>query len=251
MTSNTERDLLELVPERTIPLWDGAGYVELFDMTPRLAPPDRTADLAITRNARISTGNGDKTVEKDDGLVHYLYSHGHTSPFETVIFKFRIQLPIFVERQLIRHRTASVNEESHRYTTAKHGYYMPKLRLQSRSNMQGSQAGEVAPEAQKKWDRARELQEELHEIYDSLVEVYDVSREVARCILPVAEMTRMIFILDLHNLFKLLGHRMAPAAQAEIRELACAMYRLIRPTCPTSCKEFEIAHPELVQELVF
>lgn len=243
-----EHDLLKLVPQRTIPLWDGAGYVELFDMTPRLVPEGRTADLAVVRNARISTGNGDKSLEQDAGLIHYLYTNGHTSPFETVIFKFRIQLPIFVERQLIRHRTASVNEESHRYTTAKHGYYLPPLRLQSKSNRQGSQEGDVNPEAQKKWDRAKALVDELHDLYNDLVTDHGVSREVARCILPVAETTSMIYIMDLHNLFKLLGHRMASAAQLEIRQLARAMYRLIQPTCPASCKEFEIMHPELVQE---
>ena len=78
------------------------GYVVLVDYMGN--------DAAIVQAARVSYGKGTKAVQDDRGLIRYLMRHRHTTPFEMVEFKFLVRLPIFVARQWIRHRMASVNE---------------------------------------------------------------------------------------------------------------------------------------------
>lgn len=82
------------------------GLVALVDMMPRLVPTGRTADCAVVRAARTSTGQGLKSEAEDRGLERYLFRHSHSTPFEMVDLCFHHVLPIFVARQLIRHRTA-------------------------------------------------------------------------------------------------------------------------------------------------
>lgn len=116
------------------------GYIELVDMMPRIVPMGRTADFAVVQAARVSTGQGLKTLEADTALLRYLLRHRHTTPFEMVEFKFNVSLPIFVARQWIRHRTANVNEVSARYTELPDKYYLPgEWRRQGTSNKQGGE----------------------------------------------------------------------------------------------------------------
>ena len=75
-------------------------------------------DAAISRAARVSYGREDagRGADADAKLIGYLVRHGHTSPLEMAELVFSIEAPIFVARQWLRHRTASVNERSLRYT---------------------------------------------------------------------------------------------------------------------------------------
>src|SRR5579859_6846804 len=86
----------------------GHGYVVLVDYMGN--------DAAIVQAARVSYGAGTKTVRDDRGLVRYLMRHRHTTPFEMVEYKFLMRLPIYVARQIIRHRMVSINEYSARYS---------------------------------------------------------------------------------------------------------------------------------------
>ncbi len=72
-------------------------------------------DAAIVQAARVSYGQGTKSVRDDRGLIRYLMRHRHTTPFEMVEFKFLVRLPIYVARQWIRHRTACLAEGTHIY----------------------------------------------------------------------------------------------------------------------------------------
>ncbi len=67
-------------------------------------------DAAIVQAARVSYGQGTRSVRDDRGLIRYLMRHRHTTPFEMVEYKFLVRLPIFVARQWIRHRTACLAE---------------------------------------------------------------------------------------------------------------------------------------------
>ena len=94
------------------------------------------SDDAIVRAARVSYGEGTKKVQGDRGLIRYLMRHEHTTPFEMCEVKFHIKLPIFVMRQLVRHRTASLNEYSARYSVITDEFYIPEsqnLKSQSRN----------------------------------------------------------------------------------------------------------------------
>ncbi|MBO7453440.1 MAG: FAD-dependent thymidylate synthase, partial [Clostridiales bacterium] len=82
-------------------------------------------DSRIVQSARVSYGDGTKTVREDAGLIDYLLRHQHTSPFEQVVLTFHVKMPIFVARQWIRHRTARVNEISGRYSIMRDEFYLP------------------------------------------------------------------------------------------------------------------------------
>jgi thymidylate synthase (FAD) len=99
-------------------------------------------DSMIVKAARISTGQALKTPAEDAKLINYLVKNAHTSPLEMVVFLFHIKLPIFVMRQVVRHRTARLNEYSARYSELPDDYYIPELgriKGQGKMNKQGSE----------------------------------------------------------------------------------------------------------------
>ena len=82
-------------------------------------------DAAIVQAARVSYGAGTRKVREDRALIRYLLRHRHTTPFEMCEIKLHIKAPIFVARQWLRHRTASVNEYSARYSRLDREFYVP------------------------------------------------------------------------------------------------------------------------------
>ena len=82
------------------------GFVRLIDVM--------GDDSSIADAARVSYGEGTRSVSDNRNLIRYLVRHKHTSPLEMVEVKFHLKLPIFVMRQLVRHRTAAINEDSGR-----------------------------------------------------------------------------------------------------------------------------------------
>ncbi len=82
-------------------------------------------DSAIVQAARVSYGAGTRRVREDRALIRYLLRHRHTTPFEMCELKLHIKTPIFVARQWLRHRTASVNEYSARYSRLDREFYVP------------------------------------------------------------------------------------------------------------------------------
>ncbi len=168
--------------------------------------------------------------------------HNHATPFEMVEFKFHVKLPIFVERQWARHRTASWNEMSLRYTEAKDEFYIPeRFRKQSTSNKQGGDEfiDSFKDVAQSCFDRSGE---EAMGLYQTLLGA-SVSKELARCVLPVSGYTEKYWKCDLRNLLHLLGLRCDSHAQYEIRVYADAMLRLITPLVPWSVEAWNDYHP--------
>ena len=104
------------------------GFVKLIDCMPRVIPLEAkqlNCDYAVVQAARVSYNEGLKTPEKDAKLIDYLFKYKHTSPFEMVKFKFHVKAPIFVARQWFRHRMASYNEISGRYTVLDEEIYNP------------------------------------------------------------------------------------------------------------------------------
>lgn len=105
-------------------------------------------DDSIDRAARQSYGDKARSVRDSAHLIDYLMGHQHSSPFEACELTVQIHAPIFVARQWFRHRTASPNEQSARYSTLESDFYLPGLdtmRAQSRANHQGRGGSSVRP----------------------------------------------------------------------------------------------------------
>lgn len=217
---------------RKIPCLD-RGFVYLVDYM--------GGDASIVQAARVSYGLGTKSVSEDRGLIRYLMRHQHTTPFEMVELKFHVKLPIFVARQWIRHRTASVNEYSGRYSIMPDEFYVPRpedVTLQSRSNRQGGGDG-VEPAVAAEVVRILETeQRRVRAGYDRMVEL-DIRRELARINLGVSQYTEWYWKNDLHNVFRFLQLRMDPHAQYEIRVYAEAMAQIVRAVVPIAWEAFE------------
>lgn len=238
------QDLMDLVPNKTIQCLDGIGQVQLVDVMPRMAPDGQTADYAIAQAARVSYGDGTKSVNEDNGLVRYLLRHSHTTPSEMVVFKFRIKLPIFVSRQMCRHRMMSMNEISGRYSVMRDEFYFPDpsdLRKQSTTNKQGSD-GSVNDADAEAFSQAIEQQcKQAYDLYTKMLNA-GVAREQARMILPLNLYTEYYWKQDLHNLLHFLALRLDSHAQYEIRVFAQAMYDLVKPLVPVTIQAFEDYH---------
>lgn len=238
------QDLLDLIPNKTIYCLDNIGLVQLIDVMPRLAPDGCTADYAVAQAARVSYGDGTKSVNEDDALVRYLLRHSHTTPSEMIEFKFRIKVPIFVSRQMCRHRMMSMNEISGRYSIMKDEFYFPdasSLRLQSQTNKQGSEGYVSADIADKYVEIIQNQCQDSYKYYLDMINI-GISREQARMILPLNLYTEFYWKQDLHNLLHFLALRLDSHAQQEIRVYAQAMYDLINPLVPVSIRAWEDYH---------
>lgn len=260
MTSSSQQQQSQ--PQKThyqkIDLYDKLGFVELkyISPDPNLVTPFKDLECFIADIARVSTGTGDDknttsstttthvSAEANKKLAFRLFKDKHTSPFEFVDFIFRIKAPLFVVQQLLRHRTASVNQESFRYSACKHKPFFPILRKQDLKNKQKS--GEfteadinankkIYEECVEKYEQGKKLSTQIIEIYNFLI-AHDVAREVARVLLPTASMTVLYWKIDLHNLIHFLRLRMAHDAQYEIRVLANAIFNLVKDYVPNIMK---------------
>ncbi len=198
-------------------------------------------DAAIVQAARVSYGRGTRSVRDDRGLIRYLIRHRHTTPFEMVEMKFLVRLPIYVARQWIRHRTASVNEYSARYSIVPDEYDLPppeEVRRQATRNRQGRGEALAAEPVERFRDDLRRVSEEAYAAYARALEA-GVARETARLLLPVAYYTQWYWKTNLWNLFHFLSLRLDPHAQEEIRLYARELAGIGRKVCPTAFEAFE------------
>ncbi len=223
----------EEILDQEFPVLDH-GFVRLVDYN--------GGDQRIVQSARVSYGEGTKTVRQDRGLIHYLLRNRHTSPFEQVGFTFHVKLPIFVARQWVRHRTARLNEISGRYSILKDEFYLPEgsaIAPQAQDNKQGRSAEPFDSETR---DRLRTtLQEDQRRAagtYHQLLED-NLARELARINLPVSTYTEWYWQIDLHNLFHFLELRLDAHAQYEIRVYGEVILDMVRRVAPLATEAFQ------------
>ena len=105
------------------------------------------SDLTVVNAARVSYGKHKEQLdEKDKRLIRYLAKHKHTSPFGHCFATFHIRAPIFVARQLVKHKFLRINEISRRYVDSEPEFYYPsEYRGRPVDSKQGSD-GVVATE---------------------------------------------------------------------------------------------------------
>ena len=209
-------------------------------------------DSSIVQAARVSYGAGTKQVNDDQSLINYLMRNDHTSPFEMCEIKLHVKLPIFVARQWIRHRTASVNEYSSRYSILKNEFYLPKLENiceQSQNNKQGRGNAIQEEFASRILEILKSDSIRAFNNYQLMLNVdidnnpIDVSRpgvarELARIELPLNTYTEWYWKIDLHNLLHFLKLRSSDHAQFEIREYANVLLDILQKWVPATYNAF-------------
>ena len=217
-------------------------------------------DSAIVQAARVSYGRGTKRIQEDSGLIRYLLRHHHTTPFEMAEIKFHVKLPIFVARQWIRHRTASVNEYSARYSVLDNEFYIPQpehLAAQSTSNRQGRGAVLEGEEAAEVLSLLRRDAEQVYDDYSTMLnesgspdhreDRSGLARELARMNLSLNFYTQWYWKTDLHNLMNFLRLRADSHAQYEIRAYADIMLEILAAWVPIAHSAFKEYRMEAVQ----
>jgi thymidylate synthase (FAD) len=194
-------------------------------------------DESIVQAARVSYGKGTKQVSENEGLIRYLMRHNHSTPSEMCVLKIHVRMPMDCMRQFVRHRNASLNEYSTRYSEAIDSCdrtLETEWRSQSGTNKQGSadtikewpkemleKYGEqpiITPGYSLTFGEAV-IQKQCREEYERRLKM-GVSREQARKDLPLSTYTEAYWKIDLHNLLHFLGLRMDSHAQKEIRDYA-------------------------------
>ena len=234
---------LEEVLYRPLPVLD-YGFVRVIDYM--------GDDAAIVQAARVSYGRGTSKMRDDRGLIRYLMRHRHTTPFEMCELKLHVKLPIFVARQWIRHRTASVNEYSARYSILDREFYLPEpaiLAEQSRTNRQGRETTLSPGQAAAVLDILRDDALRCYDHYEELLnedelgsarrdDAPQLARELARMNLTLNYYTQWYWKVDLHNLLHFLSLRMDPHAQYEIRVYADVIGSLVEKWVPLAWEAF-------------
>lgn len=245
------------------------GFVSLVDFM--------GGDDAVEQMARTSYGKGTRKTSETRGLIRYLVRNKHSTPLEGCELKFHIQIPMDAWRQMIRHRTANVNEYSTRYSIALDDTQQTppeEWRLQSTDNKQGS-SGFL-----EEWPDGYRVEEDYKAKYgvvkfavlrdnelvcgfqhlptpgkylshlENVQQTYDrdlyeerirfgIAREQARKDLPLSTYTMAYWKIDLHNLFHFLKLRLDLHAQKEIREYAYAIACLTKEVAPLCWEAFE------------
>jgi len=213
------------------------GFVTLVDSMPAVCKVTEgwgPGDARVVEAARVSYKSQGKTIEQDKKLLKYLYKNDHSSPFEKVTLEFHVKAPLFIARQWMRHRTASVNEISARYTEVQDEFYLPersRMQAQSTSNKQASGEALHAIEADKCQDDMEEAWRFAYERYKHMLSM-GLSRELARMVLPVSMYTEFYWTINLRNLMHFLKLRLHNHAQYEIRVYALALQALASEVAP-------------------
>ena len=225
---------LDLILENEFQILDH-GFIRLIDYMGN--------DSSIVQAARVSYGAGTKAVSEDKALINYLIKHKHTSPIEMCEIKFHLKMPIFIARQWIRHRTASINEYSARYSILSNQYYIPepeRMQRQSTNNKQGS--GEALPK-EFATKVANILNEDANRCYANYEEMLGgeitLARELARMNLTLNYYTEFYWKIDLHNFLHFINLRAHPHAQYEIRVYAQKLLEIAEIWCPFATSAFK------------
>jgi thymidylate synthase (FAD) len=204
------------------------------------------SDKSVVRAARVSSGSASDGSDGDSGLINYLMRDRHGSPFEHNAFTFRIEAPIFVFREFMRHRIASYNEESGRYKQLEPVFYVPaEDRPLVQIGKPGAYTFEEGTAEQSALVKEALLanSEDAYEIYEKMLEE-GVAREVARMALPVNIYSSMYVTMNARSLMNFLSLRSLEQGtypsfpQEEIAWVANGMESWFAERMPVTYKAF-------------
>ena len=195
-------------------------------------------DLAVANAARVSFGKTSEMEEntwgpptlkaKDAKLINYLAKHKHISPFGHCFASFHIKAPVFVARQLVKHKFLRWNEISRRYVDDEPEFYEPDhWRGRSLDKKQGSEGHMIVMLDQElQWHRQLTT-------YNTLLE-QGVAPEMARMVLPQSMMTEWYWSGSLDAFADMCNLRCKPDTQAETRVVAQRIDQIMLGLFPES-----------------
>ena len=200
-------------------------------------------DLSVANAARVSFGKtsdmeentwGPPTLKaKDAKLINYLANHKHISPFGHCFASFHVKAPIFVARQLVKHKFLRWNEISRRYVDSEPEFYEPvEWRGRSEDKKQGS-AGKVEV------GKIGDISLTSKVLYNSLLD-RGVCPEQARMVLPQSTMTEWYWSGSLDAFADMCRLRVAPDTQEETRQVAEQIDTIMYELFPTSWYELMV-----------
>ena len=191
------------------------------------------SDLTVVNAARVSFGKKQESFddEKDSKLIRYLARYRHTSPFGHCFASFHVRAPVFVARQLVKHKFLRWNEISRRYVDEEPALYSPdEWRGRSADKKQGS-SGKVRSNANVHYFNEKALQ-----IYKQLIDE-GVAPEQARMVLPQSMMTEWYWSGSLDAFADMCNLRCADDTQAETSIVADAIDEEMEELFPIAWKE--------------
>lgn len=198
-------------------------------------------DVDPANSARMSFGQTDsgRTREQDLKLADYLYRNRHSTPFEMIEVWLEMKLPIFVARHLVRHRTASINEISGRYTTLPAEWYIPNVVGGKAADKKQGQANNLDTNKQEFFKAC--LDRHCGEAYAEYTNAINngVAPEHARLFLSLNHYTHWLWKQDLRNLMHFISLRDDEHAQIETQEYAKAVTQLARAVLPKTIEMYE------------
>ena len=177
------------------------------------------SDLSVVNAARVSFGKSQESFddEKDSRLIRYLARHRHTSPFGHCFASFHVSAPVFVARQLVKHKFLRWNEISRRYVDEEPEFYTPDVwRGRSADKKQGSEG--VVKQVGLNYE-VTDTHEVALDTYNHLLK-HGVCPEQARMVLPQSMMTEWYWSGSLDAFADMCHLRCKPDTQAESREVA-------------------------------
>lgn len=191
-------------------------------------------DIDPAQAARMSFEqfDSDRTYEQDMKLNEYLLKNMHTSPFEMIQVWLEVKVPIFVDRQLVRHRTWRRNESSARYIVLPDEWYIPEVVGGKAPNAKQGQTDNLSEAAQSLF--REELQEQCETGYRCYLRHMEngVAPEHARMFLHLNHYVHWLGNVDLGNMFHFLKLRAHSHAQIEAQRYAYAIINLLEPHLP-------------------
>lgn len=223
------------------------GFIEIHNIagpTRRIYETFDASDIDPANVARMSFGNmnSGRTLAEDLKLSNYLMGHRHTGPFEMIEVWVEMKLPIFVARQWVRHRTASLNEISARYVNLSEEWYIPPLESIGGKPDEAKQGRDIS-KGSKFIKHAYRILLNIqcwlsYKVY-KLFLALGIAPEMARNVLHLNHYTHWMWKQDLHNLMHLLSLRMKPNAQYEAKEYAEAIHAELSIYLPELMKLFD------------
>ena len=197
-------------------------------------------DLSTVNAARVSFNKKkEKFDEQDERLIKYLGKHEHTSPFGHAFMSFRVKAPIFVARQLVKHKFLRWNEVSRRYVTDEPEFYEPSAwREAAKDKKQGSHTTNTVEYAVgDSWcgwpikDAYKQVLIDVYELYKTLLEA-GVAPEQARMVLPLSTMTEWVWSGSVDAFADMCKLRLNNDTQAETRLVAQGVDNYARELYP-------------------